>query len=335
MRTQKSLIAGLIRVPLVTLIALTVVAVGAVSAQSPWIDGSDKPAPTPVVGVDVPFPNVARPVEQPVQAAVAQEVLAVASVITYQGRLVTPSTGVNKPDGTYEMSFRLYNHATATAQANLVWGPETQNLVVSKGLFSAALGSVTPFGAAVFNGQNLWLGVTVGTDPELAPRTRITAVAYALYAENAANAANANYAQNANLLDGIDSTTFATEAEVMPIVTSSDGAGSQVDADYLDGLDSTNFARNLGYGVAYSGQCLNVGVASNFYHYQVASADDVRIWKIRPASSPDNTQFEIINFSFRRHFGNYAYHFQVRNSGNNGGAGGVNGCFDIVFYRLQ
>lgn len=315
---------------------LVLAAFGVSAAQSTWDhDAQDPIAPTPVAGVDYPLEDApagnASTENTPVEAAVAEEVLAVARLITYQGRLLTPSTGVNKPDGNYEITFRIYNHATATAQANLRW-METQTVPVSKGLFSVALGSVTPIPSNVFTGQNLWLGVTVGTDPELAPRTRITAVAYALYAENAATAANATNAANAAnaaLLDNIDSTTFATEEEVLPLVRAGDGSGSQVDADFLDGLDSGAFARNLGYALAatWANQCIGAGVTTGFYHYQVASADDVRLWKLRPLA--DDTQFAIVNFSFRRHFGNYAYHFQVTNTGTTAA------CFDILYYRLQ
>lgn len=244
----------------------------AASAQSP-LDGGAAPTPfsTPVVVVVTPVsPPTPVPTPAPLQsvnAAVAEEVVAVAKVITYQGRLLSPSTSANKPDGIYEMSFRLYKNATGTAQADLVWGPETQNVTVARGLFTAFLGSVTPFGASVFNGQDLWLGVTVGTDGELLPRTRITAVAYALYAANA------------DTLDGIDSTTFATKAQVMPIVLAADGTGSGLDADYLDGWNIGSFAR--GYtGTQYSGTlACEASVIVTTHSWPV---DALATWQIRP-----------------------------------------------------
>ena len=141
-------------------------------------------------------------------------------MITYQGRLLSPSRGVAKSDGTYPIVFRVYNHPF-NAGANLLW-TEPQDAVVQNGLFNVLLGSVTPFPAEIFNGQNLWLGVKAGSDPELAPRTRISAVAYALYADNA------------DRLDGLDTAAFATTANIMPTV---------LDADSLDGEDSTAFPR--------------------------------------------------------------------------------------------
>ncbi|MFO7632533.1 MAG: hypothetical protein R6W76_08345, partial [Caldilinea sp.] len=68
---------------------------------------------------------------------------------------------------------------------------------VSNGLFTTLLGDVAALPTSIFDGQNLWLGVKVGTDAEATPRQRIAAVAYALYSNNA------------DLLDGLDSTAFA------------------------------------------------------------------------------------------------------------------------------
>lgn len=197
------------------------------------------------------------PADGPVQSAVAQEALAVAKLITYQGRLLNPATGVAKLDGTYAMTFRIYNHPVNVG-ANLLW-TEEQDVVTANGIFGVLLGSVIALPASLFNGQNLWLGVTVGTDSEMAPRTRMTTVAYALYAENAATAAlatNATNAANASLIDGIDSTTLATEAEVLPLVKADDGAGSGIDADLLDGMDSAAFAkRQITPGTATTWNC--------------------------------------------------------------------------------
>jgi hypothetical protein len=48
---------------------------------------------------------------------------------------------------------------------------------------------------------------------------------------------------DADTLDGLDSSAFTLDSEVMPLVLAADGAGSTLDADLLDGLDSTAFQR--------------------------------------------------------------------------------------------
>lgn len=312
---KKPKLAGFLRIPLVTLVVLMMVAVGVASAQSPATDGTPAPTPAPVVGVDVPAPDPTPdpvPVSQTVNAAVAEEVVAVAKLITYQGRLLTPGSGVNKPDGTYVMVFRLYN-AVAAPVGSALWA-ETQNVPVANGLFSVALGSVNAFPGNLFSGQDLWLGVQVGGDPELAPRTRITAVAYALYAENAALAAFATDAGNADTLDGIDSTTFATEAEVMPIVRANDGAGSQVDADFLDGLNSTAFARKVVSGVWSSTPVLAPGGTYGL-HFQLGNIQTGWIlWRIVPREV--GAEFTITNYEDRLHQAtNFSNQITVQNTG--------------------
>ena len=127
-------------------------------------------------------------------------------VIAYQGRLLDPVTGQPKVDGAYVMAFNLYTVATGGAP---VW-TESKSVQVNKGLFSTLLGDVAPLTLSIFNGQDLYLGVTVGSDPEAAPRQRIGHAAYAIYAQSAATAANATSAANADLLDGQDATAFAT-----------------------------------------------------------------------------------------------------------------------------
>ena len=102
-------------------------------------------------------------------------------VLHYQGRLLDPTTGQAKTDGAYQMSFSLYASSTGGAA---LWS-ETKSVNVSKGLFTSLLGDSRPLELAVFNGQELWLGVSVGTDPEMTPRQRLAHVAYAIYAENA------------------------------------------------------------------------------------------------------------------------------------------------------
>jgi len=53
------------------------------------------------------------------------------------------------------------------------------------GSFSVLLGSVTPIPANVFNTENCYLAVKVGSDPEMVPRKQITSVGYAFKSGNA------------------------------------------------------------------------------------------------------------------------------------------------------
>jgi hypothetical protein len=126
-------------------------------------------------------------------AAVAVAAAPVSPVLHYQGRLLDPTTGQAKADGSYPVAFRIYGVATG---GSALW-TESKSIVVSRGLFSTLLGDTTALDLTHFDGRELYLGVTVGSDPEAEPRQRIAYVAYALYAANA------------DTLDGKGATEFA------------------------------------------------------------------------------------------------------------------------------
>lgn len=101
-----------------------------------------------------------------------QQAPAVESVFPYQGALV--SAGV-PATGTFAMEFRLFD---AESAGSLVGAPIVMpSVMVQDGVFQVPL----DFGAAAFNGDARWLEVVVGSTT-LSPRTRLSAVPYALRA---------------------------------------------------------------------------------------------------------------------------------------------------------
>ncbi len=83
------------------------------------------------------------------------------ATMSYQGLLTNP-TGAPLAGGSYSVIFRLYNGSS------VVW-TETQTVATKSGLFSAALGSVTPFANNFFaQNQSLSLSVQVGSGTEFA-----------------------------------------------------------------------------------------------------------------------------------------------------------------------
>jgi len=102
---------------------------------------------------------------------------AVPQTIGYQGRLYDAS---NQPINTsVSVVFAIYSAASGGSP---VW-TETQTVTFTNGYFSAQLGAVTPFVAGTtFNGTVRFLGVTVGADAEMTPRSQIASVPYALSA---------------------------------------------------------------------------------------------------------------------------------------------------------
>ncbi len=104
--------------------------------------------------------------------------LCVASVpltISYQGKLME-SSGIPVADGTSQMTFAIYD---AESEGAKIWTETNTAVQVKGGLFSVLLGSVTPFPSTLFDGGELWFGVSIGSAAELSPRQKIASAAFA------------------------------------------------------------------------------------------------------------------------------------------------------------
>jgi hypothetical protein len=93
--------------------------------------------------------------------------------INHQGYLT--SDAGSPVTGTRSMTFAIYNVVVA---GTALW-TETQSVVVTNGVFNAYLGDAMALPDSIFDGQELYLGVKVGTDSEMTPRIRLTTVPYA------------------------------------------------------------------------------------------------------------------------------------------------------------
>ncbi|MEM7536880.1 MAG: hypothetical protein AAF639_32175 [Chloroflexota bacterium] len=101
--------------------------------------------------------------------------------IPYQGRLAgTDGTPVTD---TVNMSFNLYANVTGGAPLWTEHWTGSSGVQVSDGLFNVMLGSLTPIDQSVITGNdNLFLGITVATDEEMAPRVQLGSVPFAVQA---------------------------------------------------------------------------------------------------------------------------------------------------------
>ena len=97
----------------------------------------------------------------------------VPTVINYQGRL-TNTAGHVVPNANYSIVFTIYDAATL---GNVKW-TETRSVTTDSGLFSVVLGTINQIEDTVFNQPDRWLGIKVGTDPEMSPRVNLTSVSY-------------------------------------------------------------------------------------------------------------------------------------------------------------
>ncbi|MCI0515357.1 hypothetical protein L0128_19255, partial [candidate division KSB1 bacterium] len=102
----------------------------------------------------------------------------VPQLINYQGML-TDNTGTNV-NGVQAIQFLIYD---AENGGTALWS-ETQNVIVTNGLFNVLLGTVTLIPHNVFDGGNRYFTLKVGTDAEMTPRKRLVSVGYAFHAHN-------------------------------------------------------------------------------------------------------------------------------------------------------
>ena len=98
--------------------------------------------------------------------------------INYQGYL-TDAMG-SPVNGTVSMTFSLY---TVASGGTALW-TEPQNVIVSGGIYSVILGSVSTLTPLAFD-VPYWLGVRVGSDAEMTPRVQLTSVGYAFTSDMA------------------------------------------------------------------------------------------------------------------------------------------------------
>jgi len=79
-----------------------------------------------------------------------------------------------------QVTFRIYDAATSKA---ILWEETRMVSPDESGMFSISLGETEPVNEDVFSAAERWLGITVGTDSELTPRTRLVSSPYSMRVE--------------------------------------------------------------------------------------------------------------------------------------------------------
>jgi len=109
----------------------------------------------------------------------------VPSLINLQG-VLTDTSGNPVQDNVYAVKLRIYNDSVS---GSMLW--ETNGYVpvqTLNGIFQYYIGSSNSLPDSIFKQANLWVGITVGLDPELSPRIRLASVPFSfrsLYSDTA------------------------------------------------------------------------------------------------------------------------------------------------------
>ena len=160
-------------------------------------------------------------------------------------------------DGSYTITFKIYNTETGGAA---LWTEVQSEVDVSSGIYSAVLGSVTPLTLS-FN-EGYYLGVKVGSTPEMAPRMELTTASYALSLKGSDNLFPSTGAVGA----GTNAPTAGYQLHI------SNGAGIATQmvegstGSQIDFKKSTNTA-TIGFGTADNVFKFNAGTNNTVIQY--------------------------------------------------------------------
>jgi hypothetical protein len=165
--------------------------------------------------------------------------------IPVQG-VLTDSAGVPL-DGPQAIRFRIYAQPTGGAALH----DESSSVPIAEGVFTAYLGTDTPLPLTVFDGAPRYLGLAVGTDPEMTPRFALGSVPYA---------AHGGACDSAELLGTL------APADVQRDVTGSCNTGESIRVINDNGSvvcePDTDTTYSAGTGLALAGTTLSVDPAA-------------------------------------------------------------------------
>ena len=98
----------------------------------------------------------------------------VPQMMNYQGKLTTPAGAII--DTTVSIEFKIYDDSVG---GTILWSETQSSARVENGIFSVYMGSVNPIPFDIWGSGPRYLGVTVGTSPEMTPRKPMVSVPYA------------------------------------------------------------------------------------------------------------------------------------------------------------
>jgi hypothetical protein len=192
----------------------------------------------------------------------------VPALLVQTGRLLGPDDKAFT--GELTVRIRIYRLSApppiGSNEADDVYFDETYSVAVFEGLYTVEIGSTVggkqALDLATLAGGLRFIGVTLGTDPEMSPRLRLGAVPYAHHAARATRAATAGEAEHAAAADTATSAADAAKLGGEPGSYYTDAShltGTVADARLssnvamLAGEQTFSGAKTFGAGAAFGG----------------------------------------------------------------------------------
>ncbi len=187
--------------------------------------------------------------------------------LNYQGVLTDTDGGV-VPDGSYSLTFRIYDVETG---GSALW-EETQDVTVSKGTFSVVLGSVTPLNLSF--DKKYYLGVSVAGGDELTPRMPIAAAAYSISADRVVGPGNIFPSSGRVGIGTISPTVPLHVISADQVGIKFQGSNSSYASIYVDGTSSNV---RVGYGYLRNGvlKAYTFVSENNDYRIRIGGVDRI------------------------------------------------------------
>jgi len=207
--------------------------------------------------------------------------------VSFQGRL--SMTGAPPPDGSYDMVFNFYD---AVTEGTLLFtdrhlGP-TNPVALSSGLFSVLLGggetvagSESNLWSVFLNHPQVYLGISVASEPEMTPRRLLTRTPYAVRAEDALtlsgkaasqflDATAASQIKSGQLMLSVTSSTPA-------LITMNRGGGPLIQAQSPSGSSVFNVANNGNTTIAGSASITGNVTTAGSYRFSPARTNRITL----------------------------------------------------------
>ena len=156
-------------------------------------------------------------------------------MINYQGMLTQSNGTTPVTNGNYNLTFKIYG---SEAGVDSLWREYHSNVPVTNGLLNVILGSITTLNLTF--DTDYWLGIKVGTDPELSPRIRLASVGYAYraqWADTADHAKSVDYAPLNSQYVNEGQTNSITSAMIQDYTIVRDDIAANFKAPYSDTAD--------------------------------------------------------------------------------------------------
>ena len=216
-------------------------------------------------------------------------------LINFQGKIVTIA-GINIPNGTYNVEFKVYAGGTSTGGGTLDWtedylvGGSGGGIIFSSGTFDVQLGSVCPFSggscetytnsAVDWNSNPLYMSIQVGNtstctvssnfltncggDGEMSPYILLTSTPYAFNSNELNGLTSASFGQLSSGQTWDGSNIFQPASNITGLVVRQTSSASPT-ADIFDvkTVGSSNILQVTGSGANTADVNINAAGSSN------------------------------------------------------------------------